>query len=121
MGSKCIFFVRILVKFDVSMDCGIFIYLLTLKTLSLVCVYACAFAHSYVFMCISVPVHHLKIADKFCRKKYFDSPTHTQFQSWNIGNILSKNLERQTISKKMITCSYSSSFKEKKALKIKGY
>ena len=62
---------KFLVKLDVMLDPRIFIYRLILKTLSLVCVCACGLAHSYVFICVSVPVGHLKMAMKIFPKEVF--------------------------------------------------
>ena len=87
--AQNVFFVKILVKLDVMLDPRIFIYWLILKTLSLVCVCACGLAHSSVFICVGVPVGHLKMADKFSRKKYFNNPAHT-ISKLDYGNILSK-------------------------------
>ena len=61
--DRNIFLVKVLVKLDVKLGPRIFIYWLILKNLSLVCVCVYALAHSYVFMCVSAPVLHLKIAD----------------------------------------------------------
>ena len=81
--AQNIFFVRILVKLDVKLDSRIFIYWLISKTLSLVFVCVYALANSYMFMCVGVPVRHLKMKDKFCRKNYFNNPTHTRFPNWD--------------------------------------
>ena len=79
---------------DVKLYPMIFIYCLVLKTLTLVCVHVCALAQSYVFTCVSVPVHHLEIADKFCPKNYFNNPTHT-ISKLRLMEILSqKKLEK---------------------------
>ena len=80
-----IVFVRIPVTLDVELDPRILIYWVVLKTLSLVCVCICELAHSYVFICVIVPVCHL--ADKFCRtyRTYTcrHNPTYTRFPNWD--------------------------------------
>ena len=105
----------------VKLDPRMFIYWLIFKTSSLACVCVFVLGHSYVFMCISVPVHYLEIVDKFWRKNYFYNPTHTISKLRLLETFSKKNFEKQVISKKMKTCSCSSSLKKKKLLKFKGY
>ena len=69
--AQNIFFMRILFKLDVKLDARKFMYLFVLETLSLPCICVCALAHAYVLMCVSVPVRHLEMTDKFCQKKLF--------------------------------------------------
>ena len=74
-----------------------FIYSLILKTPSLACVYVFALGHSYVFMCISVPVRYLEMVGKFWRKNYFYNPTHTISELRLLGIFSQKNFEKQVI------------------------
>ena len=91
--AQNIFFVRI--KLDVKLDPRMFIYLLILKTPSLVCVCVFALGHSYVFMCISVPVRYLEMVDKFWRKNYFYNCTHTISKLRLLETFSQKNFEKQ--------------------------
>ena len=115
----------------VKLDARMFIYSLILKTPSLACVCVFALGHSYVFMCISVPVRYLEMIDKFRRKNYFYNPTHTIFklrllENWDFSQ---KNFEKQVISKKTQKTKtkkwklapVAQVLKKKKLLRIKGY
>ena len=96
IDSKYIF-VRIMVKLDVKLDLRRFIKLLILKPRSLACVCVFALAHSYVFMCISVPVRYLEMVDEFWRKKYFYNPAHTISKLRLLKTFSQKKFEKQVI------------------------
>ena len=99
--TQNIFFVRILVKLDVKFDSRIFIYWLILKILSVVFVCVYALANSHMFMCVSVPVRHLKMNDKFFAERTILIILHTpDFQTETTGSILSKEAWKQVIHKK---------------------
>ena len=104
--AQNIFFVRI--KLDVKLDPRMFIYVLILKTPSLACVCVFALGHSYVFMCISVPVRYLETVDQFWRKNYFYNSTHTISKLRLLETFSQKNFQKQV-----------SNFKKKENLLLK--